>query len=236
VKINFPFSILKSQFPTRSRELERLDTGDYTPAEYKRWQKEMRLIHGVFGEVRALENTLVREIASRGRREVSILDVGAGSGDLLAKIARRLPRQRTTLIASDLDVNALRPAGGGAHRVRSDGTRLPFADNSVDHAISTLTLHHLNDADAVELLSEMARVSRASIFVVDLNRDPKAYYMYRLFSPLFFQKMTQEDGALSILRSRTPDELRDLAKRAGLSNVVVTASRVNRLVLSGTKG
>jgi 2-polyprenyl-3-methyl-5-hydroxy-6-metoxy-1,4-benzoquinol methylase len=95
--------------------------------------------------------------------------------------------------------------------------------------------HHLNDQDAVKLLAEMARVSRGKVFVVDLNRDRTAYYMYRLFAPVFFQRLTVEDGALSILRARTPDEMRQIALAAGLSEIEVVPSRLNRLVLTGVR-
>ena len=69
------------KFATRSERLERLDTGDYTPREYAKWQQEMRFIHRVFGELRALKNSLVREVLASGEGRVSILDVGAGSGE-----------------------------------------------------------------------------------------------------------------------------------------------------------
>jgi len=93
-------------------------------------------------------------------------------------------------------------------------------------------LHHLEDVAAVRLLREMNRVARFSIFAVDLNRDPLAYYTYRLLGKLLLQPLTLHDGSLSILKSRTRDELKELAAAAGLSNVKVVASRVNRLVLS----
>lgn len=224
-----------ARFEQRSLRQERLDTGDYTAAEYGLWLRDMRRIHGFFGELRALDNTLLAEIERRKSSEISILDVGAGSGELLKEIGHRLSNLRTTLIATDLDADALRPINSGAHRVQGSGVRLPFAENSVDHAFSTLTLHHLDNADASELLSEMGRVARERIFVVDLNRDRKAYYLFRAFSPFIFQKMTREDGALSILRSRTPDELRALAANAGLVDVTVARSALNRLVLSGKK-
>ena len=50
------------RFQQRSTDLERLDTGEYTSEEYSRWQREMKFIHGILGEERALKNTLLRDI------------------------------------------------------------------------------------------------------------------------------------------------------------------------------
>lgn len=65
-----------SRFEHRSRELERLDKGEFTPEEYARWQREMRYIHAIFGEERALRNTLLRDIKAGNSTNASVLDVG----------------------------------------------------------------------------------------------------------------------------------------------------------------
>lgn len=231
---HIPF--LTSHFTRRSLDLERLDTGDYTPDEYTVWLGEMRRIHNFFGELRALKRTLLREIESSAVSSCSVLDVGAGNGYLLGELSKQMNGRRGVLVGVELSAEAAASIPlSGALAVRGDGTRLPFADAQFDHAFCTLMLHHLNDEDAVKLLAEMARVSRGKIFVSDLNRDRTAYYLYKLVAPAFFQRLTVEDGALSILRSRTPDELCALAEAAGLDQIEVVHSRINRLVLSGVR-
>ncbi len=224
------------RFRHRSYELERIDTGDHTAAEYARWQREMPLIHGFFGEKRALRNSLLAEIRSSGGPKVSLLDVGAGSGQLLSTFRTWLSDRDAFMVGAEINAEAASAIGvAGMSAVRCDGTRLPFADDSFDHAFSTLTLHHLSDEDAKALVGEMGRVSRGRIFIVDLNRNPAAYYVYRLLAPLALQKLTVEDGALSILRSFKADELELLAADAGLVDIRVDRSRFNRLILSGHK-
>jgi ubiquinone/menaquinone biosynthesis C-methylase UbiE len=222
------------RFKQRSYELERLDTGDYTAAEYARWQREMQLIHRLWGETRALRNSLFRDLGGRTGR-VSILDVGAGSGELLRELGKWFGG-RASLFGVEINETAARSIkGSGAEAVMADGLRLPFETNSFDAVFCSLFLHHLGDADASQLIAEMARVSRGRIYAIDLNRDPIAYYFYRTIGRLFLQRLTVEDGALSVLRSFTADELLVLAERARLRNVRVERSRVNRLILSGTK-
>lgn len=220
-------------FRTRIDTLERLDTGDYTPQEYARWLGEMRVIHNFFGEIRALKKTLLRETRHADADRVSVLDVGAGSGYVLGELAKQMNGRRAFFVGVEINADAAASVPSfGSLAVQGDGTRLPFAGDQFDHAFCTLMLHHLSDDDAVKLLAEMARVSRGKIFVVDLDRDRTAYYLYKLFAPIFFQRLTVEDGALSILRSRTADELHALAIRAGLQKIEVVPSPLNRLVLS----
>jgi hypothetical protein len=57
----------------------------------------------------------------------------------------------------------------------------------------------------VNLVKEMARVARRGIFVIDLHRNPVAYFFYTTIGRLFLHnRLIREDGALSILKSFTP--------------------------------
>jgi ubiquinone/menaquinone biosynthesis C-methylase UbiE len=222
------------RFKTRSYELERLDTGDYTEAEYSRWHQEMRFIHRAFGEMRALRNSLFRDLRD-GTHRVSILDVGAGSGELLRELKKWFG-DRASLTGVEINEMAAKSFKSvDVAAAIADGLRLPFETDAFDIAYCSLTLHHLSDNDAPRLLAEMARVSRGRIYAIDLNRDPTAYYFYKTVGSLFLQRLTLDDGALSILRSFTAKELRGIARMARLRDVEVQSSRVNRLVLSGTK-
>ena len=224
------------KFATRSERLERLDTGDYTPREYAKWQQEMRVIHRVFGELRALKNSLVREVLASGEGRVSILDVGAGSGELLRLLSKRLADVTAFLVGVEINPDAANSIGKiGSIALQADAMNLPFADDGFDYVFCSLFLHHLDDEPAIKMLREMNRVARKKIFVIDLNRSPVAYYFYRIVGGLFLQRFSLEDGALSILRSRSPQELLDLARKADIKDVTVRSSKANRLILSGRK-
>lgn len=222
------------QFRQRSSKLERLDTHEYTEKEYARWQREMVFIHAIFGEQRALKNTLLRDIRMSGTTRYSVLDVGAGSGGLMRKLDNWTLQNETFLVGAEIDGNAARTINTGSIvGLQCDALQLPFADKSFDYVFCSLFLHHLDDEPAVKLLKEMARVAVKRLYVIDLNRHPTAYYAYKLFGWPFLQTFTLEDGALSILRSRTPQELYQLADLAGLQDITVEHSRANRLILIG---
>lgn len=220
------------KFNHRSTKLERLDTGDYTQAEYDLWLKEMRFIHRFAGESRAVRRSLLPGIRDRDR--VSILDVGAGTGELVEFIRVVETAKNHFLLGADIGYESVR-----AMRKRSidcvqcNGLSLPFGDDKFDYVVSSLTFHHLTDVDAVALLKEMKRVSRERVYVLDLHRSPVAYYCFRVLGRLLFQEFTRQDGSLSILRAFKPTELYEIAGKAGLTEIKLHRSWAYRLVLSG---
>lgn len=227
-------------FKTRSHKPERIDTGDYTPEEYDRFLQEIRLVNRFAGDNRALKKTLLREIETENPQNFSVLDVGAGSGELLRVIARFARRQKRSAHLFGLELNK-RSAEAILEEsknfkeikaVRGDAMNLPFADNSFDYAICSLFTHHLNDRQIVETLSEMRRVASRRIFVIDLHRHAVAYALYKLFCLTFrISPLVREDGSLSILKSFKPVELEKLGKEANFENGSVKRYFPFRLVL-----
>jgi ubiquinone/menaquinone biosynthesis C-methylase UbiE len=227
------------RFARRSHKLERLDTGDYTPEEYAKWLEEAKLINRWLGDARALRLTLAEEGWLGEAEYISILDVGAGSGELLKSAKEYLGRKRMFLVGAEMSFDAARSIAAradefGVTAVQCNGLSLPFADEAFDVVTCSLLLHHLDDDAARQLVAEMHRVARKISVVIDLRRDPLPYYLYRTFSPLFLQRMTVEDGLLSILRSFRADELRQLAEEACLLDAIVSRAAF-RLILSCAK-
>jgi ubiquinone/menaquinone biosynthesis C-methylase UbiE len=227
-------------FEKRSLKLERIDTGDYTPAEYACFLREIAFINRMTGDLRTVKKTLFREIERENLRGFSVLDVGAGSGEMLRFIAgfARKTRRKSRLTGIELNersaaaIRVESRAFGEISSVRGDGTKIPFADGSFDYAVCSLFTHHLPDEIVVDVLREMARVSRRGIFVIDLHRNRVAYTLYRLFCGVFrISRLVREDGLLSIQRSFKPNELSELAKRAGLQDASVERHLIYRLVL-----
>jgi ubiquinone/menaquinone biosynthesis C-methylase UbiE len=228
------------RFRQRSYQLENIDKGTYTPAEYEGCLIELRRVNEWLGDAKALRGSLLKEIESRDLRSFSVLDVGAGSGELLrvtANWARETNRQ-ASLVGLELSERSVRAiqqestAFPEISAVRADGLSLPFPDNCFDYLIQSLTLHHFDDARAVELIREMNRVAARGIFIIDLHRNPVAYLFYTTVARLFLHnRLIREDGALSILRSFKPEELAELGRQAGLMNSTVEKHFPSRLVL-----
>ncbi len=231
-----------ARFRQRSYELENIDKGTYTAAEYEGCLVELRLVNEWLGDAKALHDSLLQEIANQDLRSFSVLDVGAGSGELL-RVAARWAREKdrgATLVGLELNERSAQAIKiesaefDEISAVRASGLELPFSDQSIDYVISSLTLHHFDDDGAVNILREMGRVARRGIFVIDLHRHPAAYFFYTTLGRLILHnRLIREDGALSILKSFKPDEMAKLGRQAGLKNVAVTKHFPSRLVLNG---
>jgi ubiquinone/menaquinone biosynthesis C-methylase UbiE len=232
------------RFAQRSYELEHLDLGDYTPEEYEGCIAELRLINLCFGEARALRRTLWRDVTRAGVGDFSVLDVGAGSGELLRQIAtwQRSTGRSGRLLGIELNERAARAIAENSaacreiEALRGDALRLPLGDSTFDYSICSLFTHHFVEEQVVAILGEMARVARRGIYVLDLHRHPLPYYVYTRLGPLVLRnRLTRDDGALSILRGFVPKELAALARQAGLEGIRVERVFPYRLVLSGKK-
>jgi ubiquinone/menaquinone biosynthesis C-methylase UbiE len=233
-----------SRFIHRSLELEHLDKGDYAPEEYEGCLVELRRVNRYLGDTSALRRSLPPLIERAELREFSVLDVGAGSGELLRAIAdwARATGRRARLVGLELNARSaaaiLEESHGAAEisAVRGDALRLPFKDDTFDYAMCSLFTHHFKDDGVISILRELSRVSRLAVLVIDLHRHPIAYYFFTTIARLFLHnRLIREDGALSILRSFRPQELRCLAQQAALANVTVERRFPFRLVLSGSK-
>ena len=232
------------QFRQRSYELERIDTGNYTPEEYEGCMVELRRVNRWLGDASALRRSVLPEIGRDDARGFSLLDVGAGTGELLRETARwaRERKLKARLVGLELNERAARGIIEESREfdeivaVRGDALRLSFGEGAFDYVMCSLFTHHLGDESVVALLREMKRVARRRVYVIDLHRHPVAYYFYTTVGRLLLHSpLVREDGALSILRSFLPEELRGLARRAGLSRVEVERRFPYRLVLSGSK-
>ncbi|HWN08702.1 MAG TPA: methyltransferase domain-containing protein [Pyrinomonadaceae bacterium] len=229
------------RFRQRSLELEHLDKGDYTSAEYEGCLVELRRVNRWLGDVRALRKSMLLELANAHLQNFSVVDVGAGSGELLRVIAgwARNNGRKPRLVGVELNqrsAKAILEQSTGLREiaaVRGDAFRLPFADREFDYAMCSLFTHHFPDEDVVKILAELGRVAYRRIFVIDLHRKPVPYYFYTTIGKLFLRnRLIREDGALSILRSFTPPEFAELAERAGLEEITVRRIFPYRLVLT----
>lgn len=229
------------KFKRRSYDLEDIDTGNYTPEEYEGCISELQLVNRWMGDAHALKQTLLKDVEQNQLREFSVLDVGAGSGELLrvaATWARSTGRgfRGVGLELNERSAQAILGESGEFPEitsVRGDALKLPFARDEFDYVMCSLFTHHFVDEKVVDLLREMSRVARRRIFVIDLHRDPVPYFFYTTLGKLVLKnRLLRHDGALSILRSFKADELARLGKAAGLRDLWVEHHFPARLVLS----
>src|SRR4051794_2436280 len=130
--------------------------------KYRRWREL-----GAQGKADHIVE-LARAIGTGAPR--TILEVGCGDGAVLADLGRRgfgTARTGLEISASGVALAAQRPEVDEARVF--DGTRIDAADGAYDLAFATHVLEHV--PQPASLLAEMARVSKAVIVEVPLERN-----------------------------------------------------------------
>jgi SAM-dependent methyltransferase len=212
-------------FAARSTERELLDGAVLDADDLAVNLRELALLNRLPGGTAASIAAIDRLAA--GRRDLTILDVGTGGGDMALAMARHgrrgtgAGRWQVTAVESHPDVLALAARRLGEETdvdlVRGDALKLLLAEASVDVAHASLLLHHLDPDEAVLALREMRRVARLGVVINDLRRGILAYAMTAAtVAALCRGRYTRADGLVSARRAYTLRELDALLIDAGL--------------------
>jgi ubiquinone/menaquinone biosynthesis C-methylase UbiE len=200
-------------------------------AEVRKSLADLRFVNRWLGARGAFLRAVAPHVTPGGR----LLDVGCGSGDVLAWLRSRLSRAG---LAVGLDIKPVHLRDGMHLRgVAGDVRRLPFAAKSFDVVTACLFLHHFGAGELPALLRELARVARHAIVVSDLRRAAVPYQFGRAAFPLLFKsRVSVHDGLVSIRRAFHDDELQGAFRDAGLSDVQLRRVFPYRLLVVARTG
>lgn len=210
----------------RASGAERMDEPGVDPIELSRSLDDIRAVNRWLGGTRMVLRHLDRLLRPRPAERVRILDVATGSADIPLAIAR-WARERgipvevraTDFHPGTLEVARRRAASDPAVRVEAaDALALPYGDGAFHIALCCTALHHFDTPDAVRVLRELGRVASLGVIVSDLRRSRPGWLGARLLAATVWRRnpVTRHDGPLSVRRSFTPAELREVARAAGL--------------------
>ncbi len=223
----------------RVREPEVMDRPDLDLPTHGRALAGLARLNWLSGSVRIVWPP-VAELASRLGRSLSVLDLGTGGGDIPLGLWRRARRAGLSVGIWGVDVNARAVEIARAHAGRA-GAAVQFAELDVltdalpgdfDVVVCSLFLHHLGDGDAVSLLSKMAAAARHLVLVNDLVRSRRGLWLATLAARLVTTSpVVWVDAPRSVRAAFTRDELRDLARAAGLTGATVSRRWPCRMLL-----
>jgi SAM-dependent methyltransferase len=120
------------------------------------------------GEVDAALPFVIGQIQMRGWN--SLLDIGSGSGRILAMLRQHAPLQRIAGVEPSREMRQIAYERFGFKPFEfldGDATRLPFADNEFDVVTEFAVLHHVRHPRRA--MAEMIRVARHAVILADSN-------------------------------------------------------------------
>jgi SAM-dependent methyltransferase len=226
-------------------ELLDLPPESYTVEELEGSLRDITIVNRYLGDNRAILKHVSRLTAGTTLDRLTVLDIGTGSADIPVAIARWGRKTGVHIEITGIDNNPQtieiarkRVAGEpGITLAVADGLNLPFPDKSFDYVLCSKTLHHFTNDQAVRLIREAGRVARRGYLIMDLRRSWIAcvliYILTRLFSG---NRLTRNDGPLSVLRAYTPAELGALARTAGAAEFTIVREPFWLMVLTGGSG
>jgi SAM-dependent methyltransferase len=196
----------------RATDTERLDEG-VPEREALDSLADLRFVNRWLGNRPRLVAAVRPYLAASARPR--LLDVGCGSADLPAAIARGAP----TVMAVGVDIKLLHVRQGPreVRPVVADVRALPFAAGTFDVVTASLFLHHFDATELAPVLRALFAVARRALVVNDLRRSRVAYTFGRAFFPLLFRtRVSVDDGLTSIRRGFTERELLAAFAEAGI--------------------
>lgn len=155
-------------------------------------------------------------------KEFTIVDIGCGNGDMLRVLADYAEDKNLNFKLIGIDANQFTIKH--AEKLSNHYPNISYKCEDIfdynfnslkyDIVLCTLTLHHFKDEEIIKLMSVFYKNASIGIVINDLQRSSISY---RLFQALCFvfrlNKMSEEDGLVSILRGFKKDELESFSKR-----------------------
>lgn len=156
---------------------------------------------------------------------IHITDVGCGNGDMLRMLADYGSKNNLNLKLTGLDANAF--TIGYAQKLSADYPNIDyrcmdifsdeFQKTTYDIVLCTLTLHHFTNEQVIDLITIFNTNARMGIVINDLQRSKLAYRLFEIIAVVFrLNRMSREDGLVSILRGFKKHELRNFSEIAQL--------------------
>lgn len=222
----------------RRREPELMDDPRLPPALHREALVGLERLNAL-SRSDALAWNAIRQLgAVPSGRPVTVLDLACGDGALLRGLHRRAGG-RLRGLGIDASATALqlaRQQSPDALRFRRADLLAPESwpvSGKADVVIVSLFLHHLSDEDGAALLARARRHARRVLLVLDLERGWLAWWGIWVASRLVTRSpVVHNDSALSVRAAFRPEELRRIARQAGLDGARVARRMPYRLAMT----
>lgn len=180
--------------------------------------EDLRMVNRRFGGVNTTAFLLRRAMKASRLRSASVLEVAAGDGYSIARVAERLKEENLDVKPVCLDRRGLDVQAHCCEQaVVGDALDLKFPPGSFDFVSCALFVHHLSPTQVIAFVNGALTVARRAVLINDLRRSPLHLALVYAGLPLFRSRVAFIDGVASVKQAYTPSELRDLLRQTDAS-------------------
>lgn len=163
-------------------------------------------------------------------KPIIIADIGCGNGEMLRMLAdygskNNIIFKMIGIDANEFTINYARKLSDNYPNIEYyciDVFDDYFGSLKYDIVLCTLTLHHFSDEKTINLITTFNNNATKGIVINDLQRSKLAYRLFHKICIVFsLNKMSREDGLISILRGFKKNELEDFSKKLNLKNYTI---------------
>ncbi|MEO8534855.1 MAG: methyltransferase domain-containing protein [Flavobacterium sp.] len=160
-------------------------------------------------------------------KTLSIVDIGCGNGDMLRVLADYGKKNNINLQLTGIDANEF--TLDYAKKLSVDYSNIDYACINIlseefknlkyDIVLCTLTMHHFTNEEILNIMTTFNENAAIGVVVNDLHRSKTAYRLFKIIAVLFsLNKVSREDGLISILRGFKKNELESFSGKLNLKN------------------
>ncbi|MEN2398730.1 methyltransferase domain-containing protein [Flavobacterium sp. MC2016-06] len=216
----------------RTQETEIMDDFSLHGEEFNDALDTIARINQLLGGNSLTLNSLKKLLKKTDKsKTLTIADIGCGNGDMLRLLANYGIKNNINFNLIGIDANAftidyakkLSTAYPNINYQCLNIFSKEFNDVKYDIVLCTLTLHHFTNEKIESLIKTFNNNSVIGIVVNDLHRSKTAYRLFQLISAVFnLNKISREDGLISILRGFRKNELENFSNKLNLKNYTIS--------------
>ncbi len=209
----------------RSTEAEIMDTAVTTFAEFDECLRQIEAVNNLTLGYRPVLSWLKERLPSVSSEvSLTIIDIGCGRGEMLRQIWSWTKKQKINVNLTGIDINPWSTASAEKSTPKNMGIYYKTSDifemnttEKYDFIISTHFTHHLGNDELIRFLQWMDSHALQGWFINDLHRHKAPYLFIKyILSILPINKMSRNDGPLSVARAFTADEWQKILQQAGI--------------------
>ena len=216
-------------FSIRSAETEIMDDLNCSGHVLNRTLRELEIINKWLGGNRITIKSL-EQLLPKNNREITIVDLGCGGGDMLRLIDLwgKNKNLKLNLIGIDANPNIVAFAKRNLLAYPHIQFRTlnifseEFESQQFDIVIGTLFYHHFSSDQLVHFFKKLKQQGAIGFIINDIHRHWLAYYSIKWLTQAFSKSpMVKYDAPLSVLRAFKRRELRKMLDATAIENFTI---------------